>query len=116
MLADRPPDPAPGCLRLSQGIPRFPCQLQGVLLKRHKISGASGCQLAPQDVQVGQTVTAYGRTYHVTSVDSFTRQYLTERGISVAPDEQIPACPYDAWLAVHNTPGERTLNLDLSCL
>ena len=77
------------------------------MLKRHKISGATGRQLAPRDLQVGQAVTAYGRTYHVTSVDTFTRHYLTEQGISVAPDKQIPACPYDAWLAANNNPGKR---------
>ena len=89
---------------LYQGIHML--SVQGILLKRHKISGTSGRQLAPEDLQIGQTVTAYGRVYHITSVDAFTRQHLAERGITVAPDEQIPACPYDAWLATHNTPGE----------
>ena len=86
--------------------------LQGILLKRHKISGALGRQLTPRDIQAGQIITLYGRTYQITSVDAFTRHYLTERGIPVAPDEQIPACPYDAWLAAHNAPGEFILYPD----
>ena len=80
--------------------------LQGILLKRHKIPGFSGHQLAPKEIQVGQTVTVYGRTYYIAAVDAFTRHYLAEHGIQLAPDEQIPACPYDAWLAAHNAPGE----------
>jgi len=82
------------------------CHLQGILLKRHKIPGPSGHQLAPNEVQVGQTVTVYGRTYYIAAVDAFTRHYLAEHGIQLAPDEQVPACPYDAWLAAHNAPGE----------
>ena len=82
--------------------------MQGILLKRHAIPGVSGCKIAPGDLQIGQAVTVYGRTYHITSVDVFTPQYLTEQAIGVAPDEQIPACPYDAWLAAHNAPGEPT--------
>ena len=79
--------------------------LQGILLKRHKIPGPSGRQLAPKDIQIGQSMTVYGRMYFVAAVDAFTRRYLTERGIELAPDEEIPACPYDAWLAIHNMPG-----------
>lgn len=56
-------------------------------------------------MQIGQSLTVYGRTYIIAAVDGFTRHYLSERGISLAPDEDIPACPYDAWLAKHNMPG-----------
>ena len=79
--------------------------MQGILLKRHRIPGPSGCPLAPKDMQIGQNLTVYGRTYFISAVDGFTRQYLSQRGICLAPDEEVPACPNDAWLAKHNMPG-----------
>ena len=78
---------------------------QGILLKRHRIPGPSGCPVAPEDMRIGQSLTVYGRIYFIAAVDGFTRQYLSQRGICLAPDEKIPACPYDAWLAKHNMPG-----------
>ena len=56
-------------------------------------------------MRIGQSLTVYGRIYFIAAVDGFTRQYLSQRGICLAPDEKIPACPYDAWLAKHNMPG-----------
>ena len=79
--------------------------MQGILLKRHRIPGPSGCPVAPEDMRIGQSLTVYGRIYFIAAVDGFTRQYHSQRGICLAPDEKIPACPYDAWLAKHNMPG-----------
>jgi hypothetical protein len=61
-------------------------------------TGASGRPLTPADSRVGELATVYGRTYHVTAMDAFTRHHLAEHGIDLALDVQIHACPYDVHL------------------
>jgi len=84
-----------GTIRVSEprvensGIP------QGSLLKRHRIPRPDGQGfLGPDDLRCGMNITLYGRTYHISSCDRFTRWFYEENGIDVGQDE---APPTDTW-------------------
>jgi hypothetical protein len=66
----------------NSGIP------QGAFLKRHRVpkpdkSGFVG----PADFAVGEPIEIYGRVFHVTGADRFTRWFFEENGIELGPDE-----------------------------
>ena len=91
----------------NSGIP------QGVFLKRHRVplhalgTSAGGPTLgaAPRgfvgtrQLVVGDSIELYGRTFFIVSCDAWTREYLTCRGQSVAPDGEYPQAPLQAYLA-----------------
>lgn len=84
-----------GTIRMSEprvensGIP------QGSFLKRHRIPREDGMGfIGPDDFRVGQEITIYGRTYHLTGCDRFTRWFYEENGIDVGEDEDVVV---DAW-------------------
>ncbi|CAG9467861.1 unnamed protein product [Pedinophyceae sp. YPF-701] len=72
----------------NSGIP------QGQLLSRHRVETDDGEPVTFDRIVVGSELTLYGRTYHITSCDGFTRYFLTEQGIDVAPDEELPVDPF----------------------
>ena len=47
----------------------------------------------PRHLTIGQPVSIYARTYHVLSVDAFTRAFLEREGIQVPPDLPFPDQP-----------------------
>merc|ERR1712137_1051810 len=70
-------------------------------LKRHLVPRADGMgYLGPTDFVVGEEITIYGRTYHLTGCDRFTRWFFEELGMQVADDEDMPK---DMWQKVANT-------------
>ena len=78
----------------NSGIP------QGTFLKRHKIpKDDKGGTFGVGDIEVGSTVTFYGRTFFVTSCDAFTREYLTSMGKPPAEEVPMPDEPIDAYRA-----------------
>lgn len=78
-----------GTLRISEprvensGIP------QGSFLRRHRVPRADGQGfIGPDDLRCGCHMTIYGRTYHISSCDRFTRWFYEENSIDVGKDEE----------------------------
>jgi len=79
-----------GTLQMSEpkvensGIP------QGAFLKRHRVPRADGAGfIGPDDFRCGGQITVYGRTYHMSGCDRFTRWFYEENGIDVGEDEPM---------------------------
>lgn len=64
----------------NSGIP------QGVFLKRHRVPKADGTPVSFEDFVIGGTLEVYGRSFNVLSCDAFTREFLTNSGITVNAD------------------------------
>jgi hypothetical protein len=63
---------------------------QGKFLKRHRVQREDGSGfLGPGDFRVGEDLMFYGRLFHVTGADRFTRWFFDENGIELAPDEPV---------------------------
>jgi len=75
----------------NSGIP------QGVFLKRHRIPTAAAGFYSWSDLNVGESVTFYGRTFYVYSCDPFTRKFITGSGLQVADDQEAPEEPIEAY-------------------
>ena len=43
---------------------------------------------------MGRDLPLYGTTYHITSCDTFTRNFLSKLGVRVNPDTCVPSDPY----------------------
>eukprot|EP00931_Biecheleriopsis_adriatica_P033039 TRINITY_DN1920_c0_g1_i1.p1 TRINITY_DN1920_c0_g1~~TRINITY_DN1920_c0_g1_i1.p1 ORF type:complete len:626 (-),score=144.03 TRINITY_DN1920_c0_g1_i1:64-1941(-) len=73
----------------NSGIP------QGAFLKRHRVPRDDGLGfIGPDDFRIGQEITFYGRTYHLSGCDRFTRWFYEENGIALGEDESMVT---DAW-------------------
>jgi hypothetical protein len=79
-----------GTIRISEprqensGIP------QGTFLKRHRVPKADGTGfLGPGDFRVGEDLVIYGRRFHLTGTDRFSRWFYEENGIDLGPDEPV---------------------------
>lgn len=79
-----------GTLQISEpkvensGIP------QGAFLKRHRVPRPDGQGfIGPDDFRCGEQITLYGRTYHITGCDRFTRWFFEENGIDLGEDEPL---------------------------
>jgi len=84
-----------GTIRISEpkvensGLP------QGQFLKRQRVQRADGSGfLGPGDFRVTEDLAIYGRNFHITGADRFTRWFFEENGIDLEPDE--PVCE-DLW-------------------
>jgi len=67
----------------NSGIP------QGSFLKRHRVPKPDGSGMfGPGDFRVGEDVAMYGKKFHITGTDRFTRWFFEENGIDLGPDEQ----------------------------
>ena len=69
-----------------------PCLLQGVHIRRHRIEKPDGRFYEPRDFAVGGNVAMYGRTFHITDADAFTRGFLQDQvgASSIASPPQRP--------------------------
>eukprot|EP00051_Salpingoeca_urceolata_P016671 m.223208 g.223208 ORF g.223208 m.223208 type:complete len:552 (+) comp18748_c0_seq2:177-1832(+) len=69
---------------------------QGKLLKRQKVPKGkdSGSTWHWKDLNVGVTLTIYGRAFRFTDCDAFTADYLTRNGIVLNDPEETPEDPY----------------------
>jgi hypothetical protein len=68
----------------NSGIP------QGSFLKRHRAPREDGQGfIGPDDFRCGQEITIYGRRYHLTGCDRFTRWFYEENDIDVGEDEPL---------------------------
>ena len=71
---------------------------QGKLIRRQVLPKDSvGGVWMWKDLNVGQNVTFYSKTFHLTSCDAFTRDFLASNGILVGEDEtDVPVDPFTA--------------------
>uniref|UniRef100_A0A5K3FLV1 EF-hand domain-containing protein 1 n=1 Tax=Mesocestoides corti TaxID=53468 RepID=A0A5K3FLV1_MESCO len=68
---------------------------QGWLLKRQRIpKNDCGEYYSWKDLNIGLSITIYGRVYRVTNCDEFTRNFFESEGIEVNEPESIPTDPY----------------------
>lgn len=84
----------------NSGIP------QGVFLKRHRVPKSDNAYLGIEDLQIGNEVEIYGRTFRVYDADQHTRQFLAESGMALADPEGVPR---DAFSKKH-TPAPENFN------
>ncbi|CEF68732.1 Uncharacterised domain DM10 and Protein of unknown function DUF1126 repeat-containing protein [Strongyloides ratti] len=71
--------------------------LQGPVFRRKKVHRKNIITdqfLSWQDFNIGDDINLFGTYYHVASCNQFTRNFLSENGINVNPDEGIPL---DSW-------------------
>lgn len=68
---------------------------QGTLIKRHQIAQPNSRALYSFDtLAIGQDVTFYGKTFHITDCDAFTRQFYQQVGIDQPEPEALPGDQY----------------------
>ncbi|KAF0290237.1 EF-hand domain-containing family member C2 [Amphibalanus amphitrite] len=70
---------------------------QGTLLHRHRVPlpEPDDCEFYTiEHLNVGRDLPLYGTIYHITSCDTFTRNFLSKLGVRVNPDSCIPSDPY----------------------
>jgi len=66
---------------------------QGVLVRRHTVK--AGQKASRDDFNVNSEVFLYGRSYHITKCDGFTREFLTKQGVVVPEDGDVPSSLID---------------------
>lgn len=47
-----------------------------------------------KDLNIGNDVVFYGKTFHIYSCNCYTKQFMASEGIIVSPDEECPEDPY----------------------
>lgn len=70
---------------------------QGTMVKRHQIprQNGDGC-ITYADLGVGQTVTFYGRDFHLVDCDRFTREFMSNLGVEMPEAIPYPVDDYEA--------------------
>lgn len=69
--------------------------VQGLFLRRQRVERPEGGGIfKPSDFRCGTEVSFFGRTYHITGCDRFTRWYFSELGLEAGEDEEVLD---DAW-------------------
>ncbi|XP_013383143.1 EF-hand domain-containing protein 1-like [Lingula anatina] len=68
---------------------------QGKLIKRQRLpKNDQGDNWHWKDINLGQNITFYGKVFHITDCDQWTRDFLDSEGIVVNEPEQLPLDPY----------------------
>ncbi|CAG5136781.1 unnamed protein product, partial [Candidula unifasciata] len=68
---------------------------QGRLIRRQRLpKNDQGDIWHWKDINLGMNITFYGRNFHITSCDKFTKDFLESEGIIVNEPESIPGDPY----------------------
>jgi len=79
-----------GTIRISEPKIENSGMPQGQFLKRHRVQRTDGSGfLGPGDFRVSEDIMIYGRKFHVTGADRFTRWFFEENGIDLDPDEPV---------------------------
>lgn len=68
---------------------------QGAFMHRHKVPKNESEYIQWTDLQVGGSITMYGRTLQIVSCDAFTRSYAEKNGYLQAPDQEFPEDPFE---------------------
>jgi len=63
---------------------------QGEFLCRHQAELDDGSFVSIENLQVGQELSLYGKSYHLSGCDTFTRYFMSEQGFDMAPDTDAP--------------------------
>lgn len=63
---------------------------QGDVIKRHRIPKEDNSLVTIQDLDVGQSLKLYGRTFFMYDADNFTRQFYLDHGTTLGPSVEIP--------------------------
>eukprot|EP00744_Colponema_vietnamica_P002416 GILI01003795.1.p1 GENE.GILI01003795.1~~GILI01003795.1.p1 ORF type:complete len:753 (+),score=167.08 GILI01003795.1:119-2377(+) len=67
---------------------------QGIFVKRHKFPKSQGGTYLWSDIRVGSDIVVYGRTFHITDCDSFTRTWFEQNNIDIGQPDEVPEDPY----------------------
>jgi len=68
---------------------------QGKLIKRQRLpKNDQGDNWHWKDINNGMNIVFYGKTFHITNCDKFTKDFLESEGIVVEEPKQIPSDPY----------------------
>jgi len=78
-----------GTVRISEPKVENSGLSQGQFLKRHRVPKEEGGFLGPGDLRVSEDIVIYGRKFHVTGADRFTRWFYEQNDIDLAPDESV---------------------------
>mmetsp|Transcript_13121 Transcript_13121/g.20773 ORF Transcript_13121/g.20773 Transcript_13121/m.20773 type:complete len:623 (+) Transcript_13121:118-1986(+) len=79
-----------GTMRISEPRVENSGIQQGSFLRRHRVPRDDGQGfIGPDDLRCGAELTFYGRTYHMTGCDRFTRWFYEQNGIDVGEDEPL---------------------------
>jgi hypothetical protein len=71
-----------------------------VFVKRHRITREDGSFFTPADFTVGETVSIYGRTFHLVDADTFTREFAASKlGKELGGPLPYPGDPVDTYRA-----------------
>jgi hypothetical protein len=64
--------------------------LQGLHLRRHRVSLSTGAFIRPEDLKCGEDICLYSRVYRVCKMDDATEKYYDSHGIAKGTPERIP--------------------------
>lgn len=79
-----------GTLRISEPRVENSGITQGSFLRRHRVPRDDGKGfIGPDDFNCGQEISIYGRTYHISGCDRFTRWFYEQNGIELNEDEEL---------------------------
>lgn len=68
---------------------------QGEFLKKHRVPKKDGMHFSATDINVGDEVDIYGRTFYVYDCDGFTRRFLESQGMEVPSAKPLPEEPIE---------------------
>jgi hypothetical protein len=96
----------------NSGIP------QGKLIRRQRLpkDDATGSHYNYKDIKVNDTVTFYGKTFHVTGCDAWSREYMLSQGLIVNANIDFPKDPYEEDRKTRNAPKTFTTKSDFDKL
>jgi hypothetical protein len=72
----------------NSGIP------QGAFIKRHVIPHPQGGNIMPTDLKLGEIVEIYGKVFHLTKCDQFTKWFAQEAGLELGEECEPPVDEY----------------------
>jgi hypothetical protein len=64
---------------------------QGVLIKRHRCPKEDNTLIGLTDIQVGSTLTIYGRHFYIYDADNFTRAFYSKHGTELNSAVEVPS-------------------------
>lgn len=59
------------------------------------LNNGAGSAIDWRDIQIGKSLTFYGREFFVTGCDDATKDFLYRNGVKVEPNASLPTGPYE---------------------
>ena len=75
----------------------FDVRISGTIIRRHRIARPPPCDdtfYTVEDFNVGRELVFYGKTFKITDLDPFTRNFLTKLGVRLQNPSSVPNDPY----------------------